>query len=533
MPKLIVKNTCLVIEDYDFGQCQKMENYFRLFNLNTHSIYYEGIYYDKNNRRLYLPRGIDIWFVEKLLNVEAVVEVNQYDKFDKYDDMLIKYLPRDDVQKETLRFMLGKEEYRDTATKSQLSVNLNTGKGKTYVSIGTITYFGIKSIIITYSKEWLSQWKERIIEYTNITSREIFTITGSGSIYRLLNKSEDELKQYKIFLLTHATIKSYGDTVGWDKVTELFKILKIGIKIYDESHLNFTNMMMIDFFTNTFKTYYLTATKVRSSQDENRIYQMCFKNILAIDLFDAEEDPHTSYVAIKYNSKPSPMIISNCKNAYGLDRNKYTNYIVTNENFYKMFTIVLDIISSYIKDGKCLIYIGTNNAIQIVYEWIINNYPEYYNNIGIFTSLTEGVEKREALEKKIILSTTKSAGAAVDIKGLKATVVLAEPFKSEVIARQTLGRTRDSNTLYIEVVDKGFYYCNKYYYAKKSIFEKYATDCSDIDIGEEELNSRYNNIIKKRINMFIKPLVYVDKSNLQRPMFYRPMFYRPINYIGG
>ena len=174
MSKIIVKNSCIMITDYELGQCTKIENCFRMYNMITHQHYYIAMYYDNENKILYLPRGIDIWFLEKQLGVSAIVEKNQFNPFDKYDDILIKYLPRDDVQKEALRFTLGKEEYSSTINKSQLSVNLNTGKGKTYVSIATTSFFGIKSAIITYSKSWLEQWKKCIIEYTNITPREVY-----------------------------------------------------------------------------------------------------------------------------------------------------------------------------------------------------------------------------------------------------------------------------------------------------------------------------------------------------------------------
>ena len=50
---------------------------------------------------------------------------------------------------------------------------------------------------------------------------------------------------------------------------------------------------------------------------------------------------------------------------------------------------------------------------------------------------------------QLYLSTTKSAGLGEHIEHLKMTIVLAEPFKSNVIAQQTLGRTRDKNTVYI------------------------------------------------------------------------------------
>lgn len=128
--------------------------------------------------------------------------------------------------------------------------------------------------------------------------------------------------------------------------------------------------------------------------------------------------------------------------------------------------------------GKVLIYIGTNQAIQYVYDWIIENCPDFAGRVGIFTSISDKATKADQLEKDVILSTTKSCGAAMDIKGLQETIVLAEPFKSEVISRQTLGRTRDRNTTYRELVDNGYYHTRKFYYAKEPIFEKYATRCS-------------------------------------------------------
>lgn len=500
MTSIIVKNSCIVLEDYTFNSCKSLENFFSIYDPITHQCFYKGLYYDEEKKKLYLPRGLDIWYIEKILNLKARVLKDSYYKFDRYYDIKIKYFPRDDDQKKALRFMLGKGEYLETQTKSQLSVNLNTGKGKTYVSIATIAYTGIKSIIITYSKSVLNQWKKCICEYTNITNREIFEIEGSGSIYRLLNKSEAEIKKIKIFLVSHSTIRSYAESHGWESIGELFKYLRIGLKFFDESHQNFDNMCNIDFFTSVYKSYYITATPARSNPDENRIYQTAFKNVLAIDLFHQDSDPHTKYIALRYSSKPAPYVISNCKGKYGLDRNKYTNYIVDNENFKKMAMVVMDLVLKIAKEpeDKILIYIGTNEAISKFYSWILENFQELKNQIGIFTSIVSAEDKKISLQRKIILTTTKSAGAAIDIKGLKVTVVLAEPFKSEVLARQTLGRTRDPNTFYIDVVDKGFYYCNKYFSAKKPIFNTYASGFELIDIDEFELDNRYNKILKGR-----------------------------------
>lgn len=499
MDRLIVRNSSIEITGYNFGDCPKLEKFFAIYEPITHSYRYVGLKYDSETNTLYIPRGLDIWYIEQLTGLSAEIEVNKFNKYDTYNDIKIKYLPRDDDQVKALRFATGRGEYKDTQGKSQLSINLNTGKGKTYVSIGTMSVYGIKSVIITYSKSVLQQWKKCILEYTNIEAKEIFDLDGSGSIYRYLQKSEEDRKAIKVFLVTHGTLKSYGDTHGWDKVDELFEFMRVGLKFYDEAHTNFDNMCMIDYHSSVYKTFYLTATPARSNDEENRIYQTAFKNVLAIDLFHEDSDPHTHYVAMRYNSRPSPKTIAFCKNKYGLDRNKYTNYIISNHNFQMAAATVLDFIFSKIcksYDDKLLIYIGTNEAISNFYQWIVEYFPMFKNDIGIFTSMVSSEDKQFALTRRIILSTTKSAGAAMDIKGLKCTLVLAEPFKSEVLARQTLGRTRANNTYYIELVDKGFRHCNKYFLEKRFIFKKYALDCAVVELNDQELFNTYNRVVK-------------------------------------
>lgn len=504
--KIVVKHSSIVINNYELGDSPRLENFFSIYDPLRHTYFNKGMEYDAENKRLYLMRGIDVYFVERIFNTQAYLDTKA-DKYDHIEPIMIKCLPRDEVQKEAIRFMLGKHEYSYTTAKSQLGVNLNPGKGKTYISIVIAAYLMIRSMIITGSMGLINQWKDCIQEYTDTKSSEIYIISGSGSIARLLNGMNDP-KKYKFILASHSTIKSYGDTYGWDKVGELFQFLGIAMKLYDEAHLNFDNICKIDFHTNTKKTYYLTATPARSNNEENDIYQMCFKNVPSIDLFNENEDPRTAYIAMLYNSKPSPMDISNCKNQYGLDRNAYVNYVVGQDRFYDMLTILMEIILK--TKGKTLIFIGVNASIDIVYNWIMLNYPEYNGRVGVYNS-TVKQDKDAQLDKDVILSTTKSCGAGQDISGLALTIVLAEPFKSEVLARQSLGRTRAENTRYIEVVDNGFYYIKKYYEYKKPIFAKYATTCSEVKISDDELIAKAIQIRTNRLELFY-PIYHIQPS---------------------
>ena len=510
MAKITLKQTCIVINDYEPGDCQQLEGYFTLFDPVTHSEYIKGMVYEPDTKTLILPRGLDIYLLERLFNQTASIDYNN-DEYEYTEPIMLQKLPKDDNQKQTLRFLLGEGEYHHNKYKAQLCVNNNTGTGKTYVASATIAFTLLRSIMISSTKGIINQWVERLTEYTDLTKKDICIIEGSGTIFRLLNT---EPSRYKMYLATHATLQSYGSTYGWDKVGELFKHLKLGLKIYDEYHLNFDNMIMVDAYTNTYKTLYLSATPARSSEKENTIYQYCFKNIPSIDLFNPETDPHTDYMALVYSTEPTPTEISDCKNRYGLDRNRYTNYVLSKDNFHLMLHYIIHRIKNV--HGKVLIYIGTNNAILFIKEWIINNYPELRTKIGVYTSIT--TENKEAqLDKKIILSTTKSCGAAMDIYGLKLTVILDEPFKSEVLARQVLGRTRDKDTLCIEAVDRGFNQCYKYYKSKQPIMQKYAKECYEVKIGTNSLQDKVDKILTEYKSLE-QPIIFTNPGELIKPI---------------
>jgi hypothetical protein len=172
-------------------------------------------------------------------------------------------------------------------------------------------------------------------------------------------------------------------------------------------------------------------------------------------------------------------------------------------------TIVMDMVLKC--NGRVLMYIGTNEGIIRVYKWISDNYPEFLCDVGVYTSAVSKEDKmNRERPKKLLLSTTKSAGEGEDIKGLKMTILVAEPFKSQVLSRQTLGRTRDRGTMYVELVDMGFKQIKKFYYSKLEVFNKYATDTSDIIIDQYELDRRYEMIMKERNQRPLCPFMLYD-----------------------
>lgn len=525
--KMVITNSAIIINNYNLGECATLERNFKIWDPLYHRYNIIGMYYDQVNKRLYLPRGSDIFYIKRKLysvygeeNVSSTFLRNH--RFQYTTKIMMKKMPRNDRQYEALQFMLCKDKYSINSNKTQFSVNLNTGVGKTYCAVGTLSYLGIKTIIITSQSGILRQWKEKILEYTTLDPGEIVQLEGSSSLNRII-AGKSTIADKSVYLVTHSTLLSFANSNGWENVGKLFEVLGIGIKIYDEAHQNFTNTCMIDFFSNVWRTYYLTATPIRSNKDENKIYQIYIKNIPSIVLFDGDQDPHTKYISIKYNSNPRPMDLVKMRGPYGLNHNAYIDYLTKNQRFWIMFDYIFALV--YKSGGRALFYIGTNAAILKARDRILFNYPELIDDVGIYTSISE--DKAYERSKKYILSTTKSAGAGEDIPYLKYSVVMAEPFKSEVLTRQTFGRTRDRDTVYLELVDVGFKQLVAYYNYKKPIFAKYATSCKNMNVDNSKLNELVERTRIMTMNRFkeaISETAYphegikeIKRSNMNRP----------------
>lgn len=521
MRKLVVYNNKIVINDYNYGDLPELERKFELFDKATHTYYSKAAIYDSNTRTMTIPKGTNIKYLERLLNVYADYDNSYIKPVINNEKILVKYPPKDEDQANALKFLIGIDEFSYTNKYSQLMIALGTGKGKTYLGIAYAAYLNMKTIIITTSSKWLEQWNTRILEHTNCLSKQLHMIQGSYDINNLLCKTEEQLSCYNVYTVTHATLLSYAKENGWDSIGNLFSHLGIGLRIYDEAHLNFDNIYNIDYNASIYKTIYLTATPSRGDKMEDKIYQHYFASIPIYSVFNPETDPHTHYRAFRYKSGINAFEVSKCINKFGFNKMKYCDIVIKKKNFDYISRIVMDFISRI--NGKKLIFLATNDAIVFFYNWIYDNYPEYNNNVGIFTSINP--DKSSALNNTIILTTTKSAGAAMDIPGLMVTVNLAEPTKSPPQNQQRFGRTRAYNSYYLDIVDTSLKVTNNYYVQSLPMFENQALTMSDIVFNDEMLEKTAFNIMYQRYTHGLSPFIQLHKK--RESLFVK----MPLNYL--
>ena len=455
--KIICYHTHIELNDYYPGECLKLEHALSLWD----KVYFKyipiGYIFDGNKQSLLMPSGVSATWVASLTG--RPIEMN-YDA-DPYENIHLRITkpPRDELQVDSLKFLAGKGEYSAYAKYPQLVLNLDTGMGKTYITIAQIAYKGLKSIIIVHSEKIKEQWIETLIDDTNIDPKKICEIKGSPKCIDILKKPK-KYNNYSIFVIKHATLRSFGDTYGWWTVHDLFIALNVGIKVYDEVHREFANIVRTDCFTNTKYTYYLTATFGRSDDNEMRIYKRCFQNIPKFEQkkrSDYEGKPHITYMCIFYRSNPSFQQMAMLKTKYGFNRNAYANYQVEDdEKFFSILGILVR--KSVVEQGfKTLLLMSTISGIDRMVEYMKNEHPGI--SVGAYHSKVPPEEKERAIECKLIVTTEKSLGEGADITGLK-TVINTESFKSLIITEQIVGRLRKpadgSGCIYIETVDTAF-----------------------------------------------------------------------------
>jgi hypothetical protein len=277
--------THIEICPYELGSVPRLEKMLSKYDTVTHKYIPIGYYYD--GYTLYIPRGVSLVLLKQLFGCQITV-TNRCDEYDRIPKYQMLFDARDKIQEESIDFLTtSSERFMKGNLYSQFGLNLDTGDGKTFCMISAIVSLKIKSIIITHKKSIKEQWISSILNMSNVPQDKLCDISGSSIINQIMNDKIDA----DIYVVNHQTLTSYARTNGWDTIRELFRKMRVGIKVVDESHKFFENSLMIDFFSNVYRSYYLTATFNRSDPKEIKIYKLAYSSLYRFgeETFNYEE----------------------------------------------------------------------------------------------------------------------------------------------------------------------------------------------------------------------------------------------------
>lgn len=478
-PPIIIKNTMMLVQNYDLGEALKLENSLSYWNRYTHSMVPLGYDYDVDKRELYLPRGMDVNYVKHTLDRVTHIE-HSVDKHDTIEMNVINS-PRNNVQQRSIEFLTGTGEFTGVKGSAQLALTLTTGTGKTFCTVTAIAQLRKRSLILTHNKRIKDQWETEFLTHSDIKPEEICHITGTKGIEavmkRLTNKRMKVSNPYKVFICTRRTLTTYGKKYGWDMLGDFINMLSVGVKVYDEAHLEFEAIRNIDFHTNTWKTFYLTANLEKSDYKEHRVFKTYFQHIpeFGRDVSEMEMEKNIIYLPVLYDSKPEYGETLGLFTGRGLSVTKYADYMMDNRMFRKVFEeMFLKFLGMETMQGKILIMsssiVSTEKMADFVREITENRY-----SVGTYHSEMDPDEREENLESCAIICTTpKALGTGTDIANLR-LVINTEPYKSRVTANQISGRLRNTNDkiggMYVEFVDMAIDTCREFYKERLKFFK--------------------------------------------------------------
>ena len=463
-----LKHSSTIIHNYKRGDSVKLEKILSVWDEGIHN--YKWFFYiiDEEENKMIIPRGFKVSYLKYLFPNKKII-INTESNKSKKAIMKLTTEPRTKLQEEAIDFLLERNKSKHLIGVSQKFLCLATGDGKTYCAINYIIQRKQRSMVILDKDEIMSQWERAFLKFSNLDKKELYYISGSDTIKKIMKNKID--LNYKVFIASHRTLASYAKD-DWNKLDKFFKKIQIGIKIYDEAHIEFKNIFMIDSYSNVKETIYLTATPGRSNKSEDKVYNDCFQEVPKFGLNNRTDERYHNIYYISYNSTPDLKELGNSKNKYGFDINYFADYTFE-DNFNKIYPIINKLIKmTKNKKGKTAIIIQKLEHVKKLNDYLKKDYPDI--DLGLFCSLVK--DKKSQLNKKIILSTFKSMEKAVDINMLR-FLIMTVPISSSIMTEQVLGRLRklpELDSYYFDLTDEGFPSCRNQRYIRRDVLDKRA-----------------------------------------------------------
>ena len=303
--------------------------------------------FNEETKELRIPAGIprDLLIKYLVTNPSNTVEYEFCNdiriprNFSPRYSMLVE--PRSNIQVRALDFLRQQNL-------PQRFLSLDTGDGKTFCVVSYAVRTGQIPAIFVSSLKLLEQWKEKILQYTDIPEDEILLV-ADGNIDKI-----DFTKNYQFLLFSHRTVGRYLDTDEDHDLEALLNKLHYTMKVFDEAHLDMESIVRIDRET-SLSSLYVTATPLRSNRDEDLLYQRIYQTVPKFtsrnNSIEDQTEKYHNVVIVKFNSKPSmefQIDFQKKSSRRGFNVPVYTNYIMEEDNFSQYVNIIYQILYNLI-----------------------------------------------------------------------------------------------------------------------------------------------------------------------------------------
>ena len=438
--KASLERTRLIITEYTEEELRKVE---ALVSTIDKSFYYE----DQDKGRICMMPGMLDDFKKEFPKVHIDDQSKTYWDYAKINKVKLTIKWRNKLQEDFINFLIKSANDK----KGKVIGILAPGTGKTFMACYTAIKLGLRTLIIAPNASIRDQWVQTLLNMFGVEPENITTAANPKDFYH--GKTD-------FVVLTHSLLSSIDKNYDLER---MLKDTKFGIKIVDETHLFFKNLVRVDGSSNICHNWYLTGTYGRSGREENVLYLKMFGNSEVFkvkdkdqNIFDLKpgnvygEKPHTYTTMIWTRShinkaQIKSVTISDTPYAhYGISIPAYTQVVMPTDGRKTYFiNTCLDVIKKAyykINYGKILILVPSIETVDMFHAYVSKMFP---NKIVSRVHSKVKIPNLEILKKEsdIIISTIKSTGTGFDWKDLSRLVV-CDQYKSSILCSQVIGRLR-------------------------------------------------------------------------------------------
>lgn len=320
-------------------------------------------------------------------------------------------------------------------------IKADTGFGKTILGISIMAKLGFPTMIVIPTTYLMEQWRERLLEFSDITESEIGTIQGRIA----------DVKGKKVVLAMIHTLTQKKEAL---RVHEC----AFGLIIYDEVH-TLSAPTFSEVGLEWFCKYRLGLSATPRRRDG--MERVFIENIGPICAHGVRDAVSVTVISMEHKN------VSACHTGYmygdKLNLGGYLNKLVKlNDRNELLFNAVL---ASYKKGRKTLFLTDRISQINLITSKLQKAGVPLFD-IGRFTSTLKQADK------KIILGTYGSAGLGMDLPNIN-TLVLGTP-RADI--EQAVGRVLRGNykitPVIIDCVDIASTKMVSWYMARRRYYKK-------------------------------------------------------------
>ncbi len=325
-------------------------------------------------------------------------------------------------------------------------VTLQTGAGKTFLSLYALRKIGVRTAIVLKGM-YVEKWIGDIEEAYGAEKGALMVIRGMPQLRAALEMAKHGKFKPRVVVISNKTMfmyLKYYEQNGVDEFIpvapmDFYKHLGIGVRLIDEVHQEFHCNFRQDIYSNIPLTLSLSATLDPDSPFIRDMYEICWPPGTW-----APEMEYHKFIAVKsvwYRLQdPNKLRWLNFMRQYS--HTEYEKSILKQpkilQNYLDMITDMVEkiFIEKREKGQKMMIFVATVQMATVLRDLLASLHPELLVNRYVSEDQYE-----DLVAADISVTTLQSAGTAVDVPNLRITL-MTTALSTKQGNIQVLGRTR-------------------------------------------------------------------------------------------